>query len=312
MKSNDYCLFIDWSKCTFPPDVPPTPTLTPSTLKVEEGTSVSLKCSAPAPCLSHPPALTWTSSLGHIQESLQENQDRTKVQTSVLTFTAYHLHHRLEISCTAVFNKQDGSSQSVSTSLTADISYPPKNTTVSVRPSGPVPENSRVTLTCSSTANPAVRSYTWYRADGGREDKMGTGNVLDITASEVSATFFCKAENDLGAGRSNTRQIEVQYSPKHTTVSVSPSGPVLEDTDVTLTCSSAANPAVKNYTWYRADGGQETLIGTGHVLNITASKVSGPFFCKAENVLGAGRSNVSEIDVQCMYQISYLYIYHIP
>ena len=123
MQSNDYCLFIDWSKCTFPPDVPPTPTLTPSTLKVEEGTSVSLKCSAPAPCLSHPPALTWSSSLGHSQESLQENQDGTKVQTSVLTFTASHLHHRLEISCTAVYNKQDGSSQStVSTSLTADIS----------------------------------------------------------------------------------------------------------------------------------------------------------------------------------------------
>uniref|UniRef100_A0A671Y551 Ig-like domain-containing protein n=1 Tax=Sparus aurata TaxID=8175 RepID=A0A671Y551_SPAAU len=191
-------------------DVPPTPTLTPSTLKVKEGTSVSLKCSAPAPCLSHPPALTWSSSLGHIQESLQENLDRTKVQTSVLTFTASHLHHRLEISCTAVYNIQDGSSQSVSTSLTADISFPPKNTTVSVHPSGPVSENSRVTLTCSSTANPAVRSYTWYKADGGREDKIGTGNVLDITASEVSATFFCKAENDFGAGRSNTRQIEVQ------------------------------------------------------------------------------------------------------
>ena len=122
MESNDYCLLIDWSKCSFPPDDPPTPTLTPSTLKVEEGTSVSLKCSAPAPCLSHPPALTWTSSLGHIQDSLQENLDRTKVQTSVLTFTASRLHHGKIISCTAVYSKQDGSSQSVSSSLTADVS----------------------------------------------------------------------------------------------------------------------------------------------------------------------------------------------
>ncbi|XP_073341435.1 myelin-associated glycoprotein-like [Pagrus major] len=194
-------------------DDPPTPTLTPSTLKVEEGTSVSLKCSAPAPCLSHPPTLTWSSSLGHIQESLQENQDRTKVKTSVLTFTASHLHHGLEISCTAVYNKQDGSSQSVSTSLTADISYPPKITTVSVSPSGPVPENSSVTLTCSSSANPAVRSYTWYRADGGQE-VIGTGNVLNIAASEVSGPFFCKTENDRGAGKSNTRQFDVQLAPQ--------------------------------------------------------------------------------------------------
>ncbi|XP_030248843.1 myelin-associated glycoprotein-like [Sparus aurata] len=103
-------------------DVPPTPTLTPSTLKVEEGTSVSLKCSAPAPCLSHPPVLTLSSSLGHIQESLQENLDRTKVQTSVLNFTASRIHHGKEISCTAVYNKQDGSTQSASKSLTADIS----------------------------------------------------------------------------------------------------------------------------------------------------------------------------------------------
>ncbi|XP_030267428.1 sialoadhesin-like isoform X2 [Sparus aurata] len=295
--------FIDHMLQISVTDVPPTPTLTPSTLKVEEGTSVSLKCSAPAPCLSHPPALTWSSSLGHIQESLQENLDRTKVQTSVLTFTASRFYHRLEISCTAVYNKQDGSSQSsVRTSLTADISYPPKNTTVSVRPSGPVPEDSRVTLTCSSTANPAVRSYTWYRADGGQETVMGTGHVLNITASELSGPFFCEAENVLGAGRSNFSRIEVQYPPKNTTVSVRPSGPVPEDSRVTLTCSSTANPAVRSYTWYRADGGQETVMGTGHVLNITASELSGPFFCEAKNVLGAGRSNFGRIEVQCPEQ----------
>uniref|UniRef100_A0A8C4GFT5 Ig-like domain-containing protein n=1 Tax=Dicentrarchus labrax TaxID=13489 RepID=A0A8C4GFT5_DICLA len=280
-------------------DDPLRPTLTPSTLEVEEGTSVSLKCSAPAPCLSHPPTLTWTPSLGHSQETLEENQDKTKVKTSVVIFTASHLHHRQEISCTAVYNKQDGSTESsVSTSLRADISYSPKHTTVSVSPSGPVPEDSTVTLTCSSTANPAVRNYICYRADGGQETFIGTGPVLNIKASEVSGPFFCKAENDLGAGRSNISQIDVQYSPKHTTVSVSPSGPVPEDSNVTLTCSSTANPAVRNYTWYRADGGQETFIGTGPVLNIKASEVSGPFFCKAENDLGAGQSNISQIDVQ--------------
>ncbi|KAM8735390.1 B-cell receptor CD22-like isoform 1-T1 [Acanthopagrus schlegelii] len=193
-------------------DDPPTPTLTPSTLKVEEGTSVSLKCSAPAPCLSHPPALTWTSSLGHIQDSLQENLDRTKVQTSVLTFTASRLHHGKIISCTAVYSKQDGSSQSVSTSLTADVLYSPKNTTVSVCPSGPVPESSRVTLTCSSTANPSV-SYTWYRADGGQETVMGTGHVLNIKAARDSGPFFCGAENAIGSGRSNISQIDV-HSPE--------------------------------------------------------------------------------------------------
>ena len=73
---------------------------------------------------------------------------------------------------------------------------------------------------------------------------------------------------------------------------------------MTLTCSSTANPAVKNYTWYRADGGQETLIGTSAILNIKVYNDNSSFFCKAENDLGGGRSNNSQIDVQCKYHIS--------
>ncbi|XP_077950860.1 sialic acid-binding Ig-like lectin 14 isoform X6 [Gasterosteus aculeatus] len=97
--------------------------------------------------------------------------------------------------------------------------------------------------------------------------------------------------------------LSVKDSPKVTTVSVCPSGPVLEDSNVTLTCSSTANPAVKNYTWYRADGEQETFIGTGRVLTIKASKEDSPFLCTAQNDVGVGRSNNTHIDVQYAAQI---------
>ncbi|CAI5662116.1 unnamed protein product [Oreochromis niloticus] len=280
-------------------DVPPSLTLTPSTLEVKEGTSVSLTCSAPAPCWSHPPALTWTPNLGQSQETLQGNQDKTKVKTSVMNFTASHLHHGNKISCTAVYRKQDGSPDvTAETSLTPDISNSPKNITVSVSPSGPVPENSNVSLTCSSNANPAVRNYTWYRADGDQETLIGTGTSLNIKVSRDIRSFFCNAENEIGVGRSSSIQIDVQYSPKNMTVSVSPSGPVPENSNVSLTCSSNANPAVRNYTWYRADGDQETLIGTGTSLNIQVSRDRRTFFCKAENEIGVGRSSSIQIDVQ--------------
>ncbi|XP_031613280.2 sialic acid-binding Ig-like lectin 10 isoform X2 [Oreochromis aureus] len=280
-------------------DVPLSLTLTPSTLEVKEGTSVSLTCSAPAPCWSHPPALTWTPNLGQSQETLQENQDKTKVKTSVMNFTASHLHHGNKISCTAVYRKQDGSPDvTAETSLTPDISDSPKNIAVSVSPSGPVPENSNVSLTCSSNANPAVRNYTWYRADGDQETLIGTGTSLNIQVSRDRRTFFCNAENKIGVGRSSSVQIDVQYSPKNITVSVSPSGPVPENSNVSLTCSSNANPAVRNYTWYRADGDQETLIGTGTSLNIQVSRDRRTFFCKAENEIGVGRSSSIQTDVQ--------------
>ncbi|CAI5662118.1 unnamed protein product [Oreochromis niloticus] len=280
-------------------DDPPSLTLTPSTLEVKEGTSVSLTCSAPAPCWSHPPALTWSPNLGQSRETLQENQDKTKVKTSVISFTASHLHHGNKISCTAAYQKQDGSPNATAeTSLTPNISYSPKNITVSVSPSGPVPENSNVSLTCSSNANPAVRNYTWYRADGDQETLIGTGTSLNIQVSRDRRTFFCKAENEIGVGRSSSIQIDVQYSPKNITVSVSPSGPVPENSNVSLTCSSNANPAVRNYTWYRADGDQETLIGTGTSLNIQVSRDRRTFFCKAENEIGVGRSSSIQIDVQ--------------
>ncbi|KAM6910534.1 B-cell receptor CD22-like [Xenentodon cancila] len=249
---------------------------------VPENTNVTLTCSSDA----NPPvtSYTWYRAGGDQETVIGTGQNLTITASTVNRF----------FFCKAGNDLGDGRSENHE----VDVQYSPKDTRVSASPSGPVPENTNVTLTCSSDANPPVTSYTWYRAGGDQETVIGTGPVLTITASTVNRFFFCKAGNDLGDGRSENHEVDVQYSPKDTRVSASRSGPVPENTNVTLTCSSDANPPVTSYTWYRAGGDQETVIGTGPVLTITASTVNRFFFCKAGNDLGDGRSENHEVDVQ--------------
>ncbi|XP_039662848.1 sialic acid-binding Ig-like lectin 14 [Perca fluviatilis] len=188
---------------------PPSPTLTPSTLKVKEGDSVSLSCSAPAACLSHPPNLTWTPGLGGSQETLQDNQDQTKVKISNVTFTASHLHHKKDISCTAVYSKQDGSTESsVSASLTADISFAPR-----ILPSSDCSKAAaQLNCSCDTLGNPSP-TLQWY-LDGlpvndsdrfviSYEPLNDTGLRSIITVNQPQdrdlATMLCHSSNSLGS-----------------------------------------------------------------------------------------------------------------
>ncbi|KAK7887008.1 hypothetical protein WMY93_026629 [Mugilogobius chulae] len=91
--------------------------------------------------------------------------------------------------------------------------------------------------------------------------------------------------------------------PTNTRVTVSPSGPVTEHSNVSLTCSSDANPAVQHYHWYKADGGTHTLIGNSAVLNMKASRETTVIFCEAQNARGAENSTIIKLDVQFPAQI---------
>ncbi|XP_071202294.1 B-cell receptor CD22-like [Salvelinus alpinus] len=178
--------------------------------------------------------------------------------------------------------------------------YGPKSTSVSVSPSGEIVEGSSVTLTCSSDANPPVDRYTWWYKNGGEFQSMtGPQHVFNQIQSSDTGEYYCEAQNEMGTDRSRTINMDVKYDPRNTSVSVSPSGEIVEGSSVTLTCSSDANPPVDKYTWYKKNGA--SLTGSENTFLITNinSEDSGEYYCEAENKYGRLNSSSVSVDVQC-------------
>ncbi|XP_064160241.1 sialoadhesin-like isoform X6 [Anguilla rostrata] len=275
-------------------DSPPKPKITPERVEVMEGTSVSLSCSAAAPCPKLPPNLTWTPRLSDSVNQLQENVS----VSSVLTFTASHLHHGQNITCRALYTLQQGNIQKMSeASLTLRVLYPPKNTSVSVSPSGSVLEGSSVTLTCSSNANPAVQNYTWYKVNGTEMNTVGTGQNLTFNVTEFSGSeqYCCEAQNEHGKENSTTVQLDVIYMPQ-----ISGSGSCSRTAaEISCSCESRGNPS-PSMEW-RVSGlrvtnstdrviREEQLGNTGLRSSLTMRQSEGDtptFLCVSTNTLGS-------------------------
>ncbi|KAI4885984.1 hypothetical protein NFI96_027837 [Prochilodus magdalenae] len=180
-------------------DSPPKPTLSLNRdqtevedRKVLEGSSVSLLCSALSPCPTQPPTLTWSPLPTNIN---QQQIQSTSFISSQLNFIATRLHHGLRFNCTATYQLENKVAKTAQRSLILRVLYPPKNTSVSVSPSGPVMLGNSVTLSCSSEGNPAV-NYTWYRQNG---EQIGTGPSLTIKTDDTHSGLYCRAQNQHGA-----------------------------------------------------------------------------------------------------------------
>ncbi|XP_029595844.1 sialoadhesin [Salmo trutta] len=257
--------------------------------EIVEGNSVTLTCSSDA----NPPVdkYTW----------YKKNVASPKASGQSYSITNISSEDRGEYYCEAE-NKYGCLNSSP---VFVDVQYAPKNTSVSVSPSGEIVEGSSVTLTCSSDANPPVKRYTWYKKIGYQSISYGhTGpqHVFNHIKSSDTGEYYCEAWNGIKTGRSDSIKIDVKYGPKNTSVSVSPSGEIMEGSSVNLTCSSDANPPVKRYTWYKKNGGhnQFSYVNTGpqHVFNQIKSSDTGEYYCEAWNGMKTGRSESINTDVK--------------
>ncbi|KAL6481935.1 hypothetical protein MHYP_G00100150 [Metynnis hypsauchen] len=87
--------------------------------------------------------------------------------------------------------------EKLSEALTLNVLHLPKSISVSVTFSGETLEGSSVTLTCSSDANPPVRSYTWFKE--GASSPVGSGHSYSfIFDSKSSGWYSCLALSEHG------------------------------------------------------------------------------------------------------------------
>ncbi|KAG7320659.1 hypothetical protein KOW79_016512 [Hemibagrus wyckioides] len=178
-----------------------------------------------------------------------------------------------------------------------------------------VVEGTSVSLICSAPSAPCLLNpptFTWNFLPEERRQEQNhntsfSSSQLNFNATHLhhGLTFTCtttyQLQNQNKSARSS-RTLHVLYGPRNTSVSVSPSASVLLGSSVSLSCSSDANPAVLNYTWYRENGEQ---IGTGNhlTINTTDSTHRGLYYCRAQNQHGDHNSSVV-LDLQYAPQIS--------
>ncbi|XP_037399697.1 B-cell receptor CD22-like isoform X1 [Pygocentrus nattereri] len=152
-------------------------------------------------------------------------------------------------------------------------------------------EGDDVTLTCKTSCSLTVRpTFTWHR--NGHPLSSSTDQLhLQPVSRENKDRYRCAV---LGQNSPEVT-LNVRYGPKRVSVSISPSGEILEGWSVTLTCSSDANPPVQNYTWFNGT----SIVGKGetYTMKKISSVDSGEYKCRSSNEHGEKFSEAVTLNV---------------
>ncbi|KAL6482085.1 hypothetical protein MHYP_G00101650 [Metynnis hypsauchen] len=151
-----------------------------------------------------------------------------------------------------------------------------------------VTEGETADLTCDTTCSLTDPTFIWYKDGRPLTTKTIKDNQLHLqtVSSEDAGSYSCAVRGSQHL-RSTAHSLRVRYPPKRVSVSISPSGEIVEGSSVTLTCSSDGNPPVKIYTWFKESG--TSPVGSGHsfsIFSITADH-TGLYYCEAQNEHGA-------------------------
>ncbi|XP_045931815.1 B-cell receptor CD22-like [Micropterus dolomieu] len=162
----------------------PSVSVSPSA-EIVEGSSVTLTCSSDAN-----PAAKYTWYKGN--QTLNQRPEDIYHFTSSKDSGIYHCKAENELG------------QMNSKSVSIDVQYAPK---LPVSLSADIVEG-RVTLTCSSDANPAA-NYTWYKENEDSPKASGQNFTITDFRAEHSGIYYCEAQNRRGRHNSTLHLIVV-------------------------------------------------------------------------------------------------------
>ncbi|CAM4468179.1 unnamed protein product [Leuciscus chuanchicus] len=147
-------------------------------------------------------------------------------------------------------------------------------------------EKETLNLTCRTTCNLTDR-FIWYK--NGQALKF-TSDILQFQSVRSDSGRYSCAVRGHEHLPSPAVSISVVYPPQNTSVSVSPSGVIVEGDSVTLNCSSDSNPPALNFSWFKEN--ETSAVGSGQSFSISSfnSSFSGRFYCEAQNKHGSQRS----------------------
>ncbi|KAF1560066.1 B-cell receptor CD22, partial [Eudyptes schlegeli] len=171
----------------------------------------------------------------------------------------------------------------------------PRDVQVEMMPSSPVHEGQEVKLSCRDTAKPPSHTYTWSLGD--RILPHHTAQVLlwPIQATD-DGSYSCQATNTVGTTKSHPTTLEVYYAPRDVRVEVTPSSPVHEGWEVTLSCRDSSKPPSHTYTWSLEGRILPHRTAQVHLrpANVTDG---GSYSCWATNPLGISESPPTTLEV---------------
>uniref|UniRef100_A0A8C7LLH0 Ig-like domain-containing protein n=1 Tax=Oncorhynchus kisutch TaxID=8019 RepID=A0A8C7LLH0_ONCKI len=155
-----------------------------------------------------------------------------------------------------------------------------------------VSEREMAKLTCTANCRLGDNTaFIWYKNRQAIPNSHNYSNSLHLcqVSSEDAGSYCCAVE-----GHENLHSPEVtltvRYKPKNISVSVSPSGEIVEGSSVILTCHSDANPP--KYTWYKRNINTSKESGQIYRIINIRSEDSGEYYCEAQNEMGAKNSTV--------------------